>query len=285
MMDRLPGFASGAVRGATQLHRETLGEGAACVTFLHGLGGTGRYWQSASHAPRFEGARTELIDLYGFGRSPRPWCRYTLERHLDALERTIAPGTPRVLVGHSLGAALALAFAARHPERVDALCLMALPVYGSRQEARTWFAHQRGGWIYTNFWATALACIVTRRVAGRWLPYLVRDVPPQVARDLVLHNMMSSSTSLWNVLYDRDAGEDARALPRSMAVTCIHGDSDRTAPVQRAAALAHERQWRFIALTGDHHPWLRDPGACHAAIGALVARVSEPSLRGLRAEA
>lgn len=244
------------------------------MTFLHGLGGTGRYWEAASVAPRFQGSRTELIDLYGFGRSPRPWRQYTLESHLDALERAIEPGTPRVLVGHSMGAALALAFARRFPARVDALCLVALPAYGSRRDARAWFAGQRGGWIYTNLMATALACIVTRRVAGRWLPRLLPDVPAVVARDLVLHNVMSSTTSLWNVLYGHDVEADALGLDPRIPVTCIHGVADRTAPFERVAALARRRPaWRLVPLGADHHPWLRDSAACHAQIAELLAAV------------
>src|SRR3546814_13178643 len=120
---------------------------------------------------------------------------------------TLFRAPPRVLVGHSLGAALALALAARHPDRVQALCLFSLPDYGSRAGAIEWFASQRGGWVYTNMLATALACLVTRRVAGRWLPYLVHNVPPEVARDLVLHNMASSTTSLWEVRSEEHTSE------------------------------------------------------------------------------
>lgn len=276
-MSELPGFADDAHPARpTRLHLEALGHGPLRVTFLPGLGGTTRYWTSTPVAPLFRHARTELVDLYGFGRSPRPWCRYTVDRHVAALERTLEPGLPRVLVGHSLGAALALTFAARFPERVQALCLMGLPDYGSEAGAVAWFARQRGGWIYTNMAATALACLVTRRVAGRWLPHLVRDVPPEVARDLVLHNMASSTTSLWEVLYRHDVRAEAAALPRELPVACIHGDTDVTAPPARVAELVDRfPHWRHVPLEVDHHPWLRDPAACHAQIAALCAAVLE----------
>jgi len=276
-MSALPGFADDAhPTRPTRLHLEALGHGPLRVTFLPGLGGTTRYWTSTSVPPLFQHARTELVDLYGFGRSPRPWCRYTVDRHVAALARTLEPGLPRVLVGHSLGAALALTFAARFPERVQALCLMGLPDYGSHAGAIAWFARQRGGWIYTNMAATALACLVTRRVAGRWLPHLVRDVPPEVARDLVLHNMASSTTSLWEVLYRHDLRAEARALPADVAVACIHGTRDVTAPPTRVAELVDRfPRWRHVPLEADHHPWLRAPAACHAQIATLCAAVLE----------
>lgn len=273
----LPGFADAKHRGRPgHLHREVFGHGPLRVTFLPGLGGTTRYWTSTQVPPLFQHARTELVDLYGFGRSPRPWCRYTLERHIEALARTIEPGLPRVLVGHSLGAALALCFAARYPERVQSLCLLGLPDYGSHSGAVEWFARQRGGWIYTNMLATALACLVTRRVAGRWLPYLVRDVPAEVARELVLHNMASSTTSLWNVLYRHDLGAEAARLSAHLPVTCVHGTRDLTAPPERVVELATRfPHWRHVEVDVDHHPWLRVPDLCHAEIARLCTAVRD----------
>lgn len=274
----LPGFADAKhPQRPDRLYRQSLGNGSVGATFLPGLGGTTRYWTSTSTPPVFQHTRTELVDLYGFGQSPRPWCRYTVERHVAALARTLEPGLPRVLIGHSLGAALALIFAARHPDRVQALCLMGLPDYGSQAGAIEWFARQRGGWIYTNMLATALACLVTRRVDGRWLPHLVRDVPPEVAHDLVLHNMASSTTSLWDVLYRHDLRGEAALLRAGMPVTCVHGIRDVTAPPARVAELsARFPHWRHVLLDVDHHPWLRAPAVCHAEIETLLESIPAP---------
>jgi len=80
-MTPLPGFADPAHPDRPErLHMESLGRGPLRVTFLPGLGGTTRYWTATPVAPVFRQAQTELVDLYGFGRSPRPWCRYTVER-------------------------------------------------------------------------------------------------------------------------------------------------------------------------------------------------------------
>ena len=277
----LPGFAAHANdRGAQQLHSVELGRGHTPVVFLHGLGGTTRYWTSTGVAPVFDDHRTLLLDLYGFGNSPRPWCRYTLERHLEALHRTLDRGQPQVLVGHSLGAALALAFAARHPRRVAGLVLIGLPHYGSPDDAIAWFRRQRGGWIYTNILATMLACVVTRRIARRLLPRLVTDVPRVVAEDLVKHNAMSSATSLWNVLYRHDLAPDADRLDPTTPVTCIHGRRDETAPFDAVHTLCDRHpRWRLVELDADHHPWLRDGAACHAAIDHLLRTAGEPAHR------
>jgi pimeloyl-ACP methyl ester carboxylesterase len=167
------------------LKRFDAGHGEHCAVLLHGLGGTHRYWTCGPVSFALSGHRTVLLDLLGFGESPKPWFRYSVERHVAALHASLAGERSVTLVGHSLGAALALAYAARYPSVVRRLVLISLPNFGGAEGAVAWFARQRGGWIYTNMWATALACILTRRVVGHLLPRLLRDIPREVAEDLV----------------------------------------------------------------------------------------------------
>ncbi|NOY56141.1 MAG: alpha/beta hydrolase [Actinobacteria bacterium] len=252
--------------------------GPRSFVFLHGLGGTQVYWTAAggeAHLP----PGSSLVDLLGFGRSPRPLIRYTLETHLAALEPVLASRAPSVLVGHSLGAALALAYAARHPGDVTALVLISLPSYGGPKGAAHWRRRRLRGWFLTNMVLTAAVCVATRRLLGPILPLLLRDVPREVARDLVEHNFMSSTTSLWNVLYRRDITLDLDALPEDLPVVFIHGTDDTTAPIDAIRRLADGRPHRrLIELAGvDHHPWLRDPTGCAGLIGAAGRLAGAPS--------
>jgi pimeloyl-ACP methyl ester carboxylesterase len=247
------------------------------VVFLHGLGGTHRYWQAALEGTA---ARCVLVDLLGFGASPRPWRRYTLAAHLDALEDALLAHAPFALIGHSMGAVLALALAVRRPDLVSRLGLLSLPCYDSEAAAYDWMRRLPGGWVYTNIFAAALACMITRRVAGRLLPYLLRDYPRVVAEDLVKHNFLSFTTSLWEVLYRHDPAGDAARLPAGVPVVCVHGDADRSAPIANARRLAERSaNWRFAELPGiDHHPWLRAPARCKELLG-LDATGEQPRFR------
>jgi pimeloyl-ACP methyl ester carboxylesterase len=97
------------------------------MVFVHGLGGSLTTW--SLNLPAFAGQfRICALDLVGAGSSDKPATDYSvpalaavLARFLDAL----GPEWQRVsIVGHSLGGAVALAFAADHPQRVERLVLV-----------------------------------------------------------------------------------------------------------------------------------------------------------------
>jgi pimeloyl-ACP methyl ester carboxylesterase len=101
--------------------------GAPLVVLVHGLGRNAhRDWAPVVGAlvPRFQVA---TVDLPGFGASPAPGQAYDFKRMAVLLARLVDGLSPeqRVhVVGHSLGAALGLAFAHRFADRVDRLVLV-----------------------------------------------------------------------------------------------------------------------------------------------------------------
>jgi pimeloyl-ACP methyl ester carboxylesterase len=113
----------GALDGLS-VHYLEEGRGPA-VALVHGLGGFAASWRPilAALAPR---ATLLAPDLPGFGRSAKPRVRYGLDFFAEALGAFLdARGAGQVtLVGHSLGAAVAFAFARAHPQRVDRIALL-----------------------------------------------------------------------------------------------------------------------------------------------------------------
>lgn len=257
------------------LHTEVYGTGERTLVFVAGLGGTTRYWRARTK-PLQAHHRIVLVDLLGFGESPKPWAQYSVERHVNELRTVLAPFESVSLVGHSLGALLTVAYAARFPEQVENIVVIGMPYFGSQERAYQYFRRGpvKGGIVYTNVLLTMLACIVSRRLLGWLLPYVVRSVPREVAEDLVKHNWRSSTSSLWQVVYRYDIAFDLARLPHSIGVMFIHGNKDAMAPVTAVQSLAaRDTRWRLSIMPGvDHHPFLREPTACLTLIDAMVRR-------------
>jgi pimeloyl-ACP methyl ester carboxylesterase len=100
--------------------------GAPAVVLLHGLGDSGaRDWYSILPALAAH-HRVLTFDLPGFGRSTHGHDLYSPERYADfvralAGQRVTAPFD---LIGHSMGGAIALEYAARFPDDVSRLVLI-----------------------------------------------------------------------------------------------------------------------------------------------------------------
>lgn len=257
-----------------RLYCAELGAGERVVAFLPGLGATTRYWQTRV-APLTIERRLLLVDLLGFGRSSRPWTRYSIDRHVGAVHSVLGERGPLTLVGHSLGALISVAYAARYPSQVRALVLLSLPYFGDLERARAHFRHGPlpDRWIFNNLALAAVTCILTRRLFGRLLPRLRSDIPREVAEDLVQHTWRSSTSSLWEAVYRYDAAGDADRLDPTVPVRCLHGDLDPIAPLAGIRKLCAGRaNWTLEVMPGvDHHPLLRDPQRCLRAIECITA--------------
>jgi pimeloyl-ACP methyl ester carboxylesterase len=94
--------------------------------FLHGYGEHMLTWRAVID-PLSSRYRILAVDLPGFGGSDKPDRPYTIETMVattrDLLARWTKP--PVILIGHSMGGAIAAATAAAEPERVVALVLVA----------------------------------------------------------------------------------------------------------------------------------------------------------------
>jgi pimeloyl-ACP methyl ester carboxylesterase len=102
------------------------GDGGVPVVFLHSFGGDSSHWSSQLDHLRHH-RRAIAIDLRGHGKSARP---LDLDYSIGAMARDVdevakALKLPRfVIVGHSLGAAVANAYAGAHPDRVAGVVLV-----------------------------------------------------------------------------------------------------------------------------------------------------------------
>ena len=109
------------------VHYEALGRGRPLL-FLHGWVGSWRYWIPVMQAAS-AGFRTYAIDIWGFGDTAKDNTRYNIDTQLELLEKFIDQmGIRRMaVIGHGLGAVLAVMFAKKKPDLVDRLMTISYP--------------------------------------------------------------------------------------------------------------------------------------------------------------
>ncbi len=112
------------------VHYEAFGRGLP-VLFLHGWLGSWRYWMSTMEAISDKN-RTYAVDLWGFGDSDKSKERYTVADYVALVDKFIenrgVGEVPVTIIGHALGAVVALAYVAQYPERVNKLMTISLPM-------------------------------------------------------------------------------------------------------------------------------------------------------------
>lgn len=125
--------------GGVTLHvRRTPGPADPTAVYVHGLGGSATNWtdlaaQLSGHAGGI------AVDLPGFGRSkPLRGYDYSLTAHAETLEKFLRGLDlgPVHLFGNSMGGAISMLYAARHPDQVRTLTLVSPAVPDLRLSPR-----------------------------------------------------------------------------------------------------------------------------------------------------
>ncbi len=113
------------------VHYEYFGRGRPLI-FIHGWLGSWRYWVPVMDALSEE-YRVYAFDLWGFGDSDKSRERYDVSSYvslLDAFVEELGVRGPVPLVGHALGAIVAITFATERPNFIDRIMAVSLPLRG-----------------------------------------------------------------------------------------------------------------------------------------------------------
>jgi pimeloyl-ACP methyl ester carboxylesterase len=163
-----------------------------------------------------------LVDFPGFGASPPPGAWGT-EDYADAMAEwlSLLPARRRVWVGHSFGCRVGLQLAARHPQAVEALFLIAAAGLPPQRSL------------------AARARRLPRRLAFRMLRAMTPEGP---ARDRLRERYGSSdyrNAGAMRPVLVKAVNEDLTEMARAVRVpvVLVHGGGDTESPPEIAARL------------------------------------------------
>jgi pimeloyl-ACP methyl ester carboxylesterase len=229
--------------------RYRVGGNGPPVVLVHGLAGSTRWWEPTL-PPLLEGHRVHLVDLPGFGAMARRGRRLALDdaaAWLGAWGDAIGLGST-VVVGHSMGAIVALDAAATRPDLVRGLVLV----------APAGLAAGRRTACYAVPLAVALA-----RSRRRFLFVLARDA------------VRAGPSMVWRAARDVVASDLRKTAAKVSAPTLlVFGSRDALAPPALGKALATDlRSAETVVLEGAGHvPMYDRPDDFNAALLSFLAR-------------
>jgi len=237
------------------------------IVFLHGFGAALTQWR-ANLQPLSEHHTIYALDLLGFGASEKASTEYRVglwvEQVRDFCQQFI--GEPVVLVGHSLGALVALSTTIADPELVYRLVLVTLP--SSRQEM---LPQRIQSLVHSveNAFANPFLISLILRIARR--PSFIRAALQKVYSNAhhVTDELVSSfvipaqdrgaERTLLKLVRARtatDFSEDTRSLLNQLAIPALvlWGEQDRVIPIQWGRQLADfHSHLKLVELPNSGH--------------------------------
>lgn len=274
---------AGAPARAGRLGVRVFGYDNPVLVLLPGIGASQAFF-GAAYDRLGEVATVVVIDPLGFGSSMDVGVSsdsFALEEHLAAITGALRAldldGRPLHVAGHSMGASLAIQWAAASEGDIRTVVAFDAPLFQSRAEADERVRHM--GWfealLSTGPRAHAVCAWMCqhRSTAAVLAVALNPAMPTAIARDGVKHTWFSYLQSFESIVAsDTWTGAIAALSSRGVPVLLVNGETDPVPVPGRARALALE----FASVTarthrGGHHLPLASPGWCSDLLYRQIA--------------
>ncbi|MBC7456756.1 MAG: alpha/beta hydrolase [Bdellovibrionaceae bacterium] len=251
----------------TALAYETFGKEGERILLLHGILGSHRYWTIV--ADKLSQDHFILApDLLGFGDSPKPYLKYTVSEHLVYLDRTVSAVFPEekkfFIIGHSMGAILALNDTIKNPDRIQGLVLINPPILTSHNDLENDIKNNSSKMMammtFNKTWG-GFVCRMHEVFPAFSYPFLLLlepDLPSYVAMDATKHTYESFSGSLENVLQNQNFFKLIDSV-KSTPILVISTKDDAYSKQSELEQLKKYDNIRVRVLDGDHNFILKTP--------------------------
>lgn len=222
---------------------------------LHGYLSSGQYFKHI-RAKLEKDYRVVTLDLLGFGRSPKPRVDHTYEDHITAIQHTLehlGVSQPFILLGHSMGALLALRYATTHPQDVSKVLLFNPPLFTDRNQMIK--THKAAGRRYR----------VMLYARGRHLLWLSLRLMPRSRShkrssinftDMISMSRHGREGSYRHVLGGAKAFMDLRKI--TVPTLLVVGSDDRPEYLQNLHTRTLSASVTLTTIDADHHPLVRN---------------------------
>jgi pimeloyl-ACP methyl ester carboxylesterase len=228
------------------VHYEVLGRGRPLI-FVHGWVGSWRYWIPTMQAASIS-YRAYALDLWGFGETSKAQARYSLEHYVTLLDRFLDEmGIAKIaLVGHGLGAIVALMYAAKFPRFVDRLMIVGFPMNRNNLNTR----------LQTDPPADL----------EKWL--LAGATIPEIAR---LEAAKTDSKAITNTINNLDQ-VDLPTLATNLTHPCllVHGQNDQAITLLNGER-QHDLSHTIIFEESGHYPMLTETNKFNRLLSDFLA--------------
>jgi pimeloyl-ACP methyl ester carboxylesterase len=197
------------------------------------------------------------MDLYGYGNTPMPAPsqEFTLWHEVELLEAMLNQELPEeklTLVGHSYGAAVALAFAQRHPERIAQLILFE-PVCFSILEKGDRGLQDLASVLHVFDDASTAngPQAQARQFIEYWNGQGAFDAMPERLQQLFIGQVKKVALDFQALMHP--TFEESTLKPLSKRLTLLHGEQTRTSAL---ALIRQLTRWlpeaEVLSVSGGH---------------------------------
>jgi len=249
------------------------GQRKPVMVFVHGWGGSCRYWQSTARSLTGE-FDCLLYDLRGFGRS-----RLTTENRATALERgfeleTFADDLAALLDvlnlnqvwlnAHSMGASIAVFFLNRYRDRVQQAILTCNGIFEYDKRAFEAF-YKFGGYVvaFRPAWLSRIP-LASRFFMAR---FLSRPIPAAERQAFLEDYLAADNDMALGTIYTSVSKRATEIMPEeftalSVPTLMVSGERDQITPAKLGAAAAalNSQAIKYVEIPNTgHFPMLEAP--------------------------
>ena len=243
------------------------------LLLLHGMLGSCRCWEPLLPRLVQAGFHCVAVDLLGFGRSPWPAgeANYTAQSHCSWIKRGAIPKCAEgalEIVGHSLGALLALELAAGMPKgAVRGVTLVSMPWYETTEEAseqlhQQWIPDLLVNWPNVAWVLCSLLCqqrwLWARPLSTVWrcVGFVVPGLkyPAGCVHDFFLHSCESAASTMNQCILERQYVQAAEKLvDLGVRITIIHGRQAELVPLDCVQRFSRRFPCKVHVIDNGHH--------------------------------